>query len=309
VLGPWGGTANSPFRPYVAPDGSLLLPDSSDGHCGLFAADANGENVKAFFAYPYPPGGSRDNDLVYDSANNPLYGSVAGVWLEGTGASRVLYAVGEDVYPGNSVQKYAVGTGTQDLAIIPTAFTGFSAWNWYADMVRDSAGNTYIVSDGLNDANKLDSNGNLVATLPATGANYLGICIDEASDTILIAATNATVYKTTKAFDTVTPLITGLGGNVRDVALDAENWVYALDSSSELLHVFAPPGTYAVPNGTADASQTLSIVAYPTPGDLAPVGPTGLFIGPFGRKYGDNVINVQDAVAVLRIAAGLDTVP
>lgn len=311
-LGPWGTTANSPFRPYVAPDGSLLLPDSSDGHCGLFAADGNGDNVKAFFAYPNPPGGSRTNDawsIVFDSLGNALYGSTASVWIEGTGASKVLYAGGEDISPNNSIQKYDVGTGTQDLAIVPTAFTTFSAGNWYLDFVRDSAGNTYLVSDSLDNANKLDASGAVIATLPATGANYLGICIDEARNEILIAATNGTVYKTTKAFDSVTPLFTGLGLNVRDVAIDAEHWIYALDSTDTLLHVWAPAGNYTVPNGTMDSPQTLTIIGNPIPGDVAPVGPQGLFLGPNGARYGDGKVDMKDAAYALRIAAGLNTIP
>lgn len=312
VYGPWGPTSNSPFRPYVMPDGNILIPDSSDAHCGLFAADANGDNFKAFFAYPFPPGGSRTNDalsIVYDSLGNALYGSTASVWIEGTGAGRILYAGGEDLSPGNSIQKYAVGTGTQDLATIPTAFTTFSALNWYLDFVRDSAGNTYLVSDAVNDANKLDASGNPIATLPSTGTAYLGMCIDDTRNIILIGGEDGTVYKTTKTFDTVTPLFTGLGVNVRDVAIDAEGWIYALDSGDTFLHVWAPAGTYAVPNGTTDSAQTLTIVGSPTPGDVSPVGASGLFVGPNGKRYGDGKVNVQDAVAVLRIAAGLDQVP
>lgn len=312
ILGPWGSTANSPFRPYVTPEGSLIITDSSDAHCGVFTTDANGDNMKAYFAFPFPPGGSRTNDalsIVYDSVGNALYGSTAAIWMEGSGASRVVYAGGEDLSPGNSIQKYAVGTGTQDLATIPTAFTTFSAVNWYLDFVRDAAGNTYVVSDATDDANKLDPSGNQIATLPATGTAYLGMCIDEARNMILIGGENGTVYKTTKAFDAVTPLFTGLGQNVRDVAIDPEGWIYALDSGDTTLHVWAPAGTYPVPNGTADGSQTLTIVGAAIPGDVSPVGPTGLFVGPNGKRYGDAKVNFQDAVAVLRIAAGLDQVP
>ena len=310
ALGPWATpSANSPFRPSVTPDGSILITDASDPHCALFAADANGDNPKAFFAFPFPAGGSRDNNLVYDASSTPLYGSVSNAIVEGTGASRVLYTSDEDLAPGNSIHKYAIGTGTQDLAIVPASVTAFSGLNWYEDFARDSAGNTYLVSNAINDANKLDASGAQVATLPATGAAYLGICFDDARDTILIGANNGTVYKTNKAFDTVTPLFTGLGANVRDVAIDAEGWIYAADSSDTLLHVWAPAGTYPIPNGTADGAQTLTIVSYPTPGDVSPVGPTGLFVGPNGKHYGDGKVNVLDAVAVLRIAAGLDMVP
>ncbi|HEY3414098.1 MAG TPA: hypothetical protein VGM51_13740 [Armatimonadota bacterium] len=309
ALGPWAASANSPFRPSVTPDGSILITDASDPHCALFAADANGDNPKAFFAYPYPVGGSRDNNLVYDSLNTPLYGSVSNAIVEGTGTSRVVYTSDEDLAPGNSLHKYAIGTGTQDLAIVPTGVTSFSGVNWYEDFARDSAGNFYLVSDATDDANKLDANGNLVATLPSTGTLYMGICIDEARDMILIGGENGTVYQTNKAFTTVTPLFTGLGSLVRDVAIDPEGWVYAVDSTDATLHVWAPAGTYAIPNGAADGSQTLTIVASPVPGDVSPIGPTGLFVGPNGKRYGDAKVTVQDAVEVLRIAAGLEMGP
>ncbi|HOC31759.1 MAG: hypothetical protein GYA63_06505 [Armatimonadetes bacterium] len=309
VNGPWGGTANSPFRPYVMPDGNLLIPDSSDGHCGLFWTDGNGDDFKAFFAYPYPPGGSRTNDAVFDNLGNIIYGSTAAVWVEGTGANRVMYAVSEDVPPFNTLMKYAIGAGTQDLAIVPELVGYYSAGNWYMDFVRDSAGNFYVVSDSMDNADKLSSDGTIIASLPSTGATYLGICIDDARNEILIAATNGTVYKTTKAFNTVTPLFTGLGNNVRDVAIDNEHWIYAIDSSDSFLHVWAPAGTYPVPDGVASAAQTVTVIGNPTPGDVWPVGPGGLFTGPNGTKYGDGSVTIQDAAYALRIAAGLNTVP
>ena len=46
-----------------------------------------------------------------------------------------------------------------------------------------------------------------------------------------------------------------------------------------------------------------------TSGSIAPVGTTGLFVGPNGHRYGDGKVTIEDAVIVLRVAAGLNQIP
>ena len=48
---------------------------------------------------------------------------------------------------------------------------------------------------------------------------------------------------------------------------------------------------------------------FPVPGDIAPVGPSGINTGRTGARYGDGLVNIEDATLALRVFAGLNTVP
>lgn len=289
ALGPWGGTANSPYRPVVGPDGLLYISDGSDAHGGVYVADPDVNTVQSLFAYPAEGGPTRDsNGVVSDLSGNPLNGSTTTVWIEGSGAGRTIFTMDEDLYTGNAMLKRVVPAGTTNSTALPEFVLGPMGF-WEMDMVKDSAGNIYAVSTTANEAIKYNSDGVEVARLGDTGAGYFGIDIDDARNMVLLSTNDGRIIKTDKSFTTPTPLLTGLGTNVRDVAIDKEGWIYTLSSSSERLVVFAPPGTYPIAGGNASAAGTIQ------------VGGGGLA----GDVDNDGKVTVKDAAIVIRIASGL----
>lgn len=308
-LGPWGSSANSPYRPYVDTEGKVYITDVSDPHAGLFVADGNVDNVSAFFAYPYPPGGSRSSaGLVKVSSGASVYGGTSGIWVEGAGATRDVYTTDEDVPPGNSIWKRTVPAGALNNAVRPTLVATPAGADWVADLVRDSAGNTFAVSLATDDARKFDASGALVATLPSTGTGYYGICIDEPNGALYLATNDGRILRTDLALSEPEVIWYGSGAAVRDVSFDAEGWLFALNGTDKRLDVLAL-GDFIVADASATSPGTLTIQRAPIPGDIAPVGPAGLYAGENGQRYGDDKVDVSDAVYILRLVHGLAPEP
>ncbi|HEY3266581.1 MAG TPA: hypothetical protein VGM37_06620 [Armatimonadota bacterium] len=323
--GEFASSANSPFRVTVGPDSQLYIADWSDPHAGLFISDPDGNQVDDLIAFPNPDGGQRSSGgLTLDASGNQISGSTSSVWVEGTGASRKLFVTCEDMLGplGNDadVWEYDIPTGQTHWGTPPTlkienmmadGVTPYFTYT-YQDIVRDSAGNFYVTdcNDGggaVNEAYKFDSAGKLVTKLPDTGARYFGIAIDDAHNRILISGDSGQLFQTDKSFTSVRQVLNVGGGTNRDVAFDAAGWAYVVNSTNEQLYILAGPGE-PVTGGAASAAATLTVIS-PTPGDVSPVGSTGLFTGPFGHKYGDGKVDVTDAVYVLKIAAGLASIP
>lgn len=309
VFGPWGPTANSPYRVVVDQvDDTVYLPDASDAHSALLKCDPDATTLSAAFVYPDGVNVLRDSGGLVTDNGAAIYGSTVTVWVDHSGASRTLYTTDEDAVGGLSIARFNVGTAAPPWSVMPEMMVPLDT-DWTTDLVRDSAGNTYFASWTTDTLRKYDRDFNLIATNTTDGAGCFSIAIDEARDIILLGTNNGKVLKTNKALDTPTPIITGIGNNVRDVAIDGEGWIYALSSSDSLLRVFVPAGTYGVATGETTAAQTLTVVSNPIPGDIAPVGPTGLYTGPNGQKYGDGKVNILDAAYALRVASGLNTIP
>lgn len=313
--GTWGVTSNSPHRVVVGPDDMLYICDWSDAHAGLYIADSNGDNIQDLLAFN-PPGGQRGTPtaagLVIDSGGNELYSSTSTVLVEGTGAARKIYRGDYYMTPPGSVFRYDIPAGTAQWASVPNATaianTVYNA-DTYLDVVRDSAGNFYLSNYYTDEAFKFDAGGNKLAQLGTTGSFYYGIAIDDARNKIALAAGDGKVYLTDKTFATATAIVSGIGATVRDVAFDADGWLYEVNSDDQRLAVYAPPGTYPISGGTATGSQTLVITSIPIPGDIAPVGPSGINIGPNGHKFGDGKVDLQDVVYSMRVFAGLNQIP
>lgn len=306
TLGPWAASVNSPFRVHVAPDEQVYITDSSDAHSALFVATPDVLNVQPVFAYPAPAGGSRaTSGVVKNSSGVSLYGSTSSVWVEGTGTTRTIYTTDEDLSPANSLWKRTVPAGATATAVAPALVASFTGSTWIQDFVRDSLGNSYLVSSTKDDAHKFGLTGLLLATLPPNSTGYFGISIDEPRDYLFLSTTDGRVFRTTTAFNESEAVIEGLGSPVRDVATDAEGWVYALDGGNQRLRAFAGPGDYTIAGSTAQAPSTLQVTPDPLPGDIAPIGPSGIYTGSGGVHYGDGKVDLLDAIAVAEKALGL----
>lgn len=310
TLGPWAASVNSPFRVHVAPDEQVYITDASDPHSALFVATADVTNVQPVFAYPAPPGGSRaGSGLVKNSGGTSIYGSTSSVWVEGTGSTRTVFTTDEDLSPANSLWKRTIPAGATATAVAPTLVASLTGATWIQDFVRDSLGNSYVVSTTKDDARKFGSAGSLMATLPPNSTGYYGISIDEPRDYLFLSTMDGRVFRATTAFNESEAVIEGLGSPVRDVATDAEGWVYALDGGNQRLRAFAGPGDYTIAGGTAVAQTTLEVTPDPLPGDIAPVGPTGIYISSKGVRYGDGKVDLLDAAYIAEMAMGLIAAP
>jgi streptogramin lyase len=307
----WTGSTHSPFRVYIGPDSTVWLTDAADAHPMVYFADPDLTTITPLFATP-PSGGTKKSDgLILDAGNAEVFGDTTSIWIEGSGATRKVYCAIQEIQPRDSVFMYEIPEGESMVSQVPTLVADppvSGSTVWYNDFVRDSAGNTYVVNISTPQAWKFDSTGALVATLEI-GSGSAGICIDEAKDVILLCTQDGRVMKTNKEFATAEPLLTGLGAINRDVAVDGEGWIYVANETDHALHVFAPAGTYTVVPGTATAAQTLTVGAQPPAGDIAPVSPAGLYVGPTGQRYGDGKVDLADAAWSLRVFAGLNTLP
>ncbi|HEY3265370.1 MAG TPA: hypothetical protein VGM37_00475 [Armatimonadota bacterium] len=317
--GAWTASANSPFRVTVGPDDQVYITDWSDPHSGLFIADPDVNTVQDLFIFPFPPGGqrgtSRGTGDVIDANGAQVYSSISSVWVEGTGAARKVFTADYYGEPMGSIFEYDIPGGQVQWVKPPdkTAVSNNGSINTDSehDVVRDSAGNFYVANITTSDqAVKFDKDGAVVTQIPAIGTGYFGIAIDDARNKIALSTNDGRIIFTDKSFAAATPAITtGSSGEVRDVAFDADGWVYAVDLTAEALFVYAPPGTYPVSGGQAVSTQTVAISRIPLPGDIAPVGPSGLYVGPNGHRYGDDKVDLQDIVLATRVYAGLATLP
>jgi hypothetical protein len=309
-LGPWGTSVNSPFRVSVAPDEQVYITDASDPHAALFVATPDVTNVQPVFAYPVPSGGSRaTTGLVKNSSGVAIHGSVSSVWVEGTGATRTIYTTEEDLAPANSLWQRTLPAGATATAVPPGLVVNLTGSTWVQDAVRDSLGNAYIVSTTVNDARKFGAAGSLLETLPPNAAGYYGISLDEPRDALYLSTNDGRVFQAGTAFNESGAIIEGLGAPVRDVATDAEGWVYALDGGNQRLRAFASPGDYTIQGASVSAATPLLVTPNPIPGDIAPVGPNGIYISAGGTRYGDGVVDLLDAVYLAEMAMGLAPAP
>lgn len=310
-LGPWTGSTHSPFRVYVAPTGNVYITDAADAHPMVIRADADLNT----FAPLFDRTGLVQEalGLVRNANGDPVFGDTTSIWMESSGANRKYYLAIQEMPPNSSVWEYSVPEGATPAPQPSIAVeTGYAFNEWYTDFVKDAQGNFYVTNlqNTAKPAQKF-VDGWDVHVLPAAdpATTYYGIAIDEARDTILLASNDGRIMKTNKAFNSVTPLITGLGKEVRDVAMDADGWVYAVSTTDQTLSVFAPPGSYTGAGVAGAAARTLSVVGAPLAGDIWPVGPTGLFLGQNGNRYGDGKVDLNDAIYSLRVSAGLATLP
>lgn len=317
--GGWTSSSHSPFRVYVAPDSRVFITDAADAHPAVIETDPDVSTITNVFYNPVDARSTKG--LVTDLSGNQVFGDTTSIWVDGSGAGRVIYAAIQEIAPENSIWRYDAPAGATDVNQIPLPvttppITPGRATPWWNDFVRDSDGNFYIVNAGDNNAWKTDKDGVLLATLPLpttapTGnpPGATGICIDNAKNIILMCTGDGQVLQTNKDFLATTAVISGLGALNRDVALDDDGWIYVANETDKALYVFAPAGTLNFQSGTASAAGTLSVPSAPLSGDIAPVGPSGVNIGLNGQRYGDGKVDILDAAYSLRVAAGLSPLP
>ncbi|MCA9230593.1 MAG: PEP-CTERM sorting domain-containing protein [Planctomycetales bacterium] len=151
--GDWSLSSNTPFKISIAPDDSVYVAGWGDAHAGVWRAPANLDETAA-----WPTVLANDNQQSSGLADN--HGSVDAVWIEGTGASTVLYTMDEEwpdpasggTFPDGrgDILRYDIGTAT-DYQGLPTVQVDDDTpspdgviLNGLMDFVRDADGSWWI---------------------------------------------------------------------------------------------------------------------------------------------------------------------
>lgn len=105
----WGPTSGC-TRIFLNKDGKIYLSDWSDGHPGVWRADAkdlNADFLPIFGGTPYATG------LRFNDDGVEIAGSIPSCWIEGEGENTVLYTFDEDYVNNNAntqgIYKYNIG--------------------------------------------------------------------------------------------------------------------------------------------------------------------------------------------------------
>lgn len=108
------GPSNGCTRIFLNTDGKIYLSDWSDGHPGVWRADAKNLNANfqpVFGGTPYASG------LRFNDDDEEIAGSISSCWVEGEGANTVLYTFDEDYVNNNAntqgIYKYNIGNLVQ----------------------------------------------------------------------------------------------------------------------------------------------------------------------------------------------------
>ncbi len=253
------GTASSPFRLTVGPENKVYLTDWSDSHSGLWVGDPDFNTAVSVL----------DNTGRAASGLAANHGSISSVYVEGTGANRVVYTIDED-YPGatnqrGSLTKYDVGTTAQDYAGLPTFLyddlPSNNVANYYNDLTRDSDGNWWIsqdrsggATDTLMSLMQVSADGQTVLwkSVPGLAANSAtdplrrtrGIAWDPVNDYLALATYNGgkIIIFDDDTKSIIAEIVMASNATVRDVAFDAAGNLYAIDNTTERLAIWSPGG-------------------------------------------------------------------
>lgn len=273
----WSTSSYSPHKIAIAPDDSVYLTDWSDSHSGLWRCNAN---PQASFDEVLTNVGRDLTGLIAGS-----HGSVASVWVEGTGAGTKVYTLDED-YPASGgaygtgrgdVLRYDVGTATSyaGAPIIQVADDTDADGNYndagvilngLMDVVRDEDGSWWITqyrSAGQDTAGAPSlthwqdgatgpdwSSGGIA---PDLSSGYGSLDIHDELDLLAMGTNSGKIF----ILDISTPgtallldTIAHSGSSIRDVAFDAAGNLYVVSSSSETLRIYSPGGSWMATTGS-----------------------------------------------------------
>lgn len=263
----WGLSSNSPFRITVAPDDSIYVADWSDAHSGVWRA---APTTAGNFEEVLDNTGRAGSGLVGN-----IHGSVAAVYVEGTGANTKLYTLDEDLAAAGDINRYDIGTTTSGYNQPPVKQTTDGqnhVQNFNMDLVRDKDGSWWVAQWRATDSNAAPSLMHWAdgASQPMwiSGANlkldggYGNL--DLFGDTLAIGTNTGKIYIidiSDRNNPVVATTITHPGNQVRDVSFDAAGNLYAVSSSSETLRIYSPGGDWAA---ITRSDGTFALVPEPT---------------------------------------------
>ncbi|UCG17021.1 MAG: hypothetical protein JSV19_03090 [Phycisphaerales bacterium] len=268
------GGSSSPFRVHVAPDDTVYISDWSDGHSGVWRAAADGLGMFDKMLADETNVNSGAGGL-YDN-----HGSIASVYVEGTGMGTVMYTLDED-WPESlgigtegrgDVLRYDIGmdiehTGPPSIqADDDTPSPEGVILNSRMDVVRDDDGSWWIAqyrwteSPGAPSLTRfLDGGTGPVYNsaddlgLPLLIADYGNLDIHNGFDMIAMGARSGYGVYILDISDPDNLVLSDTipqSGYAQDVAFDIAGNVYVASSSSETLRIWSPGGDWLAITGS-----------------------------------------------------------
>jgi len=294
----WTTTGYSPTKVSLnrndptGQDYTVYIGDWSDGHSGIWTADAT--NPSAAFNELLDNTGRDANGVVSVGGGftpgELLHGSVpCGPWVEGTGASRSMYTVDEDVRRGNVLQ-YDIGTTTSGYNTVPTDRVTDGPGiilNGRMDVVRDEDGSWWIAQYRYDDSDSVPSLSHWAdgASTPSwtsgqstirLNKTYGSIDIFDELDLLVMGTRDENIY-VLDISDPANPVLADViphsGEYTHDVSFDAAGNIYVVNSSSETLRIYSPGGDWIATTGS---DGTFSLVEVPEPATLSLLAVGGL---------------------------------
>ena len=277
----WSASSNSPFRLAVAPDDNVYIADWSDGHSGVWRSGPSGA-------------GGFDQMLANETNVNDgsgglfdNHGSVAGVWVDGTGGDTKLYTIDEDFPNRGDVLRYDVGTDTM-YAGAPAQQTQDGTniiLNGRMDLVRDDDGSWWVTQYRFTESPAapsltrfLDGGTEPVyisaedGDLPLLMANYGSVDIHNGLDLLAMGARSGYGVYIIDISDPANPVLldtVAQNGYTQDVAFDAAGNLYVVSSSSETLRIWSPGGNTLASTGS---DGSFSVIPEPATMGLLALG-------------------------------------
>ncbi|HRR87658.1 MAG TPA: PEP-CTERM sorting domain-containing protein, partial [Phycisphaerae bacterium] len=255
------GGSNSPWKITVAPDDSVYIADWSDLNSGVWRCNANPQSN---FDEILTNVGRTSTGLVAG-----VHGSVASVYIEGTGANTVLYTLDEDFNAGSgmgSILRYDIGTqtGYSGTPVEQTQDIPNHIQNSNMDFVRDSDGSWWICQYRYTDSDAVPTllhwadgaSSPSWKSGPSTVAldrGYGILAIDNLNDLIAVGTNNSKIYILDISDPSNVALVDTIahsGATIRDLDFDAAGNLYVVSSSSETLRIYSPGGDWMAITGS-----------------------------------------------------------
>lgn len=277
----WGGSA-SPFRCRFDEQDNLFITDWSDPNSGIWIM--NTATPSAAFSELFGNSSTRDGNGRVGN----LHGSVSCCAVIGTGAARTLYTLDEDLTATaasqqGSMYKYAIGNTSTGYVTAPVTEVDDAAMGnlnqnynvsiaqanggWWLCQYRSSDSATipslYHIKSGTTPSVDFKS---FTSNYKLNSSTQSAMAINPAKTRLAVVGIPGTATTTgLQVFDisnadpnAISHLYSGTitGTTSRDAAFDAAGNVYLVNSSSEYMKVFSPPGANSF---TTPAPSTESI--------------------------------------------------
>jgi N-acetylmuramoyl-L-alanine amidase len=291
------GAGSSPMRLSVAPDGFVYVSDWSDTHSGVWSM--NPEDPSAPFTEVFA-GLTRDSKgLAKNSSGVNVHGSIAHLWVTGTGTDKRLFTFDEDYVDalatstGNLLQ-YNIGSQDLPWQSAPSAVVYNDALNgnlqqnmnsciapdgrngWWISQYRTADAEAIPCLIHVNEQGAVDFNSGKTPALIAN--SYTGGMAVSYDGTRLAMGCNnqVKIFQVTFSDQNVPTLALihsiapAMGTNTAGLAYDRAGNVYVISNSSERLGVWSLPKSEN--SFTTPASSKQRIVIGSTTGVDSPVG-------------------------------------
>lgn len=315
----WGPSSGC-TRLFLNKDGKIYISDWSDGHPGVWRADAN--NLTGDFV-PVFGGTPDENGLRFNADGIAIAGSIPACWVEGTGENTVLYTFDEDYINENGntqgVYQYNIGNLEQPWEQAPSAILFDNPDKTHQNgnsMIIPQNGGWWISQTRWTDAASIPSlvyikngevlfnSGQVDPTLIASSYQAAICLFDEGTKMAVSSMNDIKIFNLT--FDEAgVPTLTleqdiasPFGQNCYSIAIDAAHNMYvsvdrANASSVGNIGVFALPVAENVCETMAPSAQNITV------GGAAPVA---------GDVNGDGEVTGSDVTALYNhILFGQDT--